>query len=54
MKEIQVARAGGNMSMLELRDVLEHKTGADLTSFWDEWVLNTGRPSDGNLYPGDL
>lgn len=37
-----------------LRDVLEHKAGVDLTSFWDEWVLSTGRPSDANLFPGDL
>ena len=54
MQEIQAEYAGGNMSMDELRDELESKTGADLTSFWDEWVLDTATPSDENLYPGTL
>ncbi|MBA3232951.1 MAG: M1 family metallopeptidase [Propionibacteriales bacterium] len=54
MRQIQAARAGGNMSMLQLRDVLQAKTGTDLTSFWGDWVLNTGRPSDANLFPGGL
>ncbi len=54
MQEIQAARAGGNMSMLELREVLQRKSGVDLTSFWNEWVLRTGRPWMPNLIPGDL
>jgi aminopeptidase N len=54
MTEIQAEHAGGNMSMLDLRDDLEEKTGVDLTSFWQEWVLSTDTPSDANLYPGDL
>ncbi len=54
MRQIQREYAGGNMSMLELREGLEAKTGTDLTSFWQEWVLDTGRPSDANLFPGDL
>ena len=54
MQEIQAEHAGGNLSMNELRDILEAKTGVDLDSFWDEWVLDTGVPSDENLYPGDL
>jgi hypothetical protein len=37
-----------------LRDELESRTGADLTSFWNEWVLGTTTPSDENLYPGTL
>lgn len=40
--------------MLERRDVLQRKAGVDLTSFWDEWILRTGRLSDANLFPGDL
>ena len=54
MQEIQAEYAGGNMSMDEWRDVLAEKTGTDLESFWDEWVLETGMPSEANLYPGDL
>jgi aminopeptidase N len=54
MRRIQVDHAGGNMSMLQLRNVLERETGTDLGGFWDEWVLGTGVPSDQNLYPGDL
>jgi aminopeptidase N len=54
MRRIQRQHAGGNMSMLQLRDALEHATGVDLTSFWRQWVLHTGRPSRANLYPGDL
>jgi aminopeptidase N len=54
MRAIQTNRAVGHLSMLELRDLLEARTGVDLTSFWDEWVLSTGRPSDGNLFPGRL
>lgn len=54
MRQIQADRARGNMSMVELRDVLEAKTGTDLTSFWREWVFETGRPSRANLFPGDL
>jgi aminopeptidase N len=54
MREIQTEHAGGNLSMNGLRAILEHKTGVDLGSFWDEWVLSTGVPSDANLYPGDL
>ena len=54
MRAIQRERAGGRMSMLELRNVLERRTGVDLTSFWRDWVLTTGRPSDANLFPGSL
>jgi aminopeptidase N len=54
MTGIQAERGGGNMSMLDLRDTLADATGVDLTSFWQEWVLSTGTPSDANLYPGDL
>lgn len=54
MKEIQAEHAGGNMSMLDLRDALERKTGVALTNFWREWVLETGRPSRANLFPGSL
>jgi hypothetical protein len=54
MREIQQQHAGGNMSMLGLRDALERQTGVGLTSFWREWVLETGRPSAANLYPGNL
>lgn len=42
------------LSMNDWRDALEHRTGVDLTSFWNEWVLTTGRPSRANLFPGSL
>jgi aminopeptidase N len=54
MRAIQRQRAGGNMSMIDLRDALEHKTGVDLTSFWNDWVLHARIPSPANLYPGNL
>ncbi|MEP6666747.1 MAG: M1 family aminopeptidase, partial [Nocardioidaceae bacterium] len=54
MKQIQVDHAGGNLSMMGLRNALESETGVDLSSFWQEWVIDTGRPSDENLQPGDL
>jgi aminopeptidase N len=54
MRAIQRQRAGGNMSMIDLRDALEHKTGVDLTSFWNDWVLHARIPSHANLYPGSL
>ena len=54
MRAIQAEHAGGNLSMDDLRTILEDKTGVDLDGFWDEWVLSTGVPSDENLYPGDL
>jgi aminopeptidase N len=54
MQEIQAERGGGNLSMDGLRDLLEQKTGVDLSDFWEEWVLSTGTPSHDNLYPGDL
>jgi aminopeptidase N len=54
MRGIQAELAGGNVSMNEWRDLLAEKTRTDLTSFWDEWVLTTGMPSEANLYPGDL
>ena len=54
MRGIQKDFAGGNLSMNGLRDQLERRTGVDLTSFWREWVYRTGRPSDANLFPGDL
>jgi aminopeptidase N len=54
MQAIQRAKGGGNLSMNGWRDQLERRTGVDLTSFWREWVLQTGRPSDANLFPGKL
>jgi aminopeptidase N len=54
MRAIQRQRAGANMSMLDLRDALARKTGVDLTSFWDDWVLHARVPSRANLYPGNL
>jgi aminopeptidase N len=54
MQEIQAEHGGGNLSMNELRTILEDKTGVDLDSFWQDWVLSTGVPADDNLYPGDL
>jgi aminopeptidase N len=54
MRGIQRDRAGSNISMIGLRNQLEKRTGVDLHSFWREWVLQTGRPSDANLFPGDL
>jgi aminopeptidase N len=54
MRGIQHDLGGGNLSMNGWRDQLEQRTGVDLTSFWQEWVLQTGRPSDANLFPGDL
>ncbi len=54
MRAIQRSRAGGNLSMNGLRDQLERRTSVDLTNFWQEWVLQTGRPSDANLFPGNL
>ena len=54
MRAIQRRYGGGDLSMNGWRDALERRTGVDLGSFWDEWVLNTGRPSDANLFPGDL
>jgi aminopeptidase N len=54
MRRIQRRHAGGNMSMLGLRNALQRTTGVDLMSFWRDWVLGSGRPSRANLYPGDL
>jgi aminopeptidase N len=54
MQEIQAEHGGGNLSMNDLRTILEDKTGVDLDSFWHDWVLSTGVPSDANLYPGGL
>lgn len=54
MRQIQREHAGGNLSMPRLRTLLESATGVDLASFWDEWVIGTGVPSEANLYPGDL
>jgi len=54
MRQIQREHAGGNLSMPKLRTLLESATGVDLASFWDEWVIGTGVPSEANLYPGDL
>ncbi len=54
MRAIQRDEGGGNMSMNGWRNQLETRTGVDLTSFWQEWVLETGRPSDANLFPGSL
>ena len=54
LKGIQHDFAGRTMSMLEFRDQLSRRTGVDLTSFWRQWVLSTGRPSPQNLFPGTL
>jgi len=54
LQAIQHDFAGGNLSMLGLRDELARRTGVDLTSFWDEWVLGTDTPSHANLFPGSL
>jgi aminopeptidase N len=54
MRRIQRTSAGGNLSMLVLRDRLERETGVDLTGFWDDWVLHARIPSHDNLHPGDL
>ncbi len=54
MRAIQRREAGGNISMNGLRDRLERRTGVDLTRFWRQWVKRTGRPSNANLFPGDL
>ncbi len=54
LRGIQRDDVGGNLSMNDLRAQLESRSGADLTSFWDEWVLNAGTPSPPNLYPGSL
>ncbi len=54
LQGIQRDHAGGNLSMIGLRDELENRTGVDLTSFWQDWVLTTGVPSDANLHPATL
>ena len=54
MRGIQRDVGGGNLSMNGWRNQLENRTGVDLTTFWQEWVLETGRPSDANLFPGSL
>jgi aminopeptidase N len=54
LQQVQRDYADRNLSMIGLRDALEKDTGVDLTSFWNEWVLHTGIPSDANLYPGSL
>jgi aminopeptidase N len=54
LRGIQHDFAEGNMSMVELRNELARRTGVDLTSFWDEWVLHAERPSRANLFPGTL
>ena len=54
LQGIQRQFGGGNMSMLQFRNQLSKRTGVDLTSFWQQWVLSTGRPSDDNLFPGTL
>jgi hypothetical protein len=54
MRTIQHRHGGGTLSMTGWRRALERLTGVDLTSFWQEWVLTTGRPSRANLFPGSL
>ncbi|WP_395692508.1 M1 family metallopeptidase [Nocardioides sp.] len=54
MRTIQRRDGGGVLSMNGWRDQLERLTGVDLTSFWRDWVLTTGRPSRANLFPGGL
>jgi aminopeptidase N len=54
MRGIQRHVAEGNISMNGLRNQVEGRSGVDLTSFWRQWVYQTDRPSDANLFPGDL
>jgi aminopeptidase N len=54
LKAIQARFGGQNMSMLQFRNQLSRRTGVNLTSFWQQWVLSTQRPSDANLFPGTL
>jgi aminopeptidase N len=54
LQGIQHDFAGGNMGMLQFRDELSRRTGVNLTSFWQDWVLSTHRPSEANLFPGTL
>ncbi len=54
LRTIQRSHVNGHLSMVGLRDALEAQTGVDLTSFWDDWVFHTGKPSNANLYPGGL
>jgi aminopeptidase N len=54
LKGIQHDFAGKNMTMLQFRDELSRRTGVNLTQFWQQWVLGTGRPSPQNLFPGSL
>ncbi len=54
LQGIQRDYAGGNLSMTGLRDELEQRTGVDLTSFWEDWVLTTNIPTDANLHPATL
>lgn len=54
LKQIQATYGGGNMSMLQFRDVLARITHVNLTEFWKEWVLERTRPSQAMLFPGSL
>jgi aminopeptidase N len=54
LQGIQADFGGKNISMMQFRDELSRRTGVNLTSFWQEWVLSTGKPSEQNLYPGSL
>ncbi|MEP6666746.1 MAG: M1 family metallopeptidase [Nocardioidaceae bacterium] len=54
MRGVQHDFAGGNISMNRLRNQIERRTGADLRGFWRQWVYQTDRPSDANLFPGAL
>lgn len=54
LQGIQRDFAGANLGMLDLRNELSRRTGVVLTGFWQEWVLETGRPSPQNLFPGTL
>lgn len=54
MRTIQRRHGGGTLSMVGWRNALERITGVKLTSFWNEWVFSTGRPSRANLFPGNL
>lgn len=54
MRTIQRRYGGGHLSMVAWRDALQRITGVKLTSFWREWVFETGRPSRANLFPGNL
>ena len=54
LRKIQASYGGGNMSMLEFRNVLSRLTGVDLTTFWQQWVIGREQPTQAMLFPGSL